>query len=89
MIKAVSIEVFGRVQGVGFRYYAQKKALELQLNGFVKNMPSGSVIIEAEGDEEALEQFLLWCHKGPSWARVQEVKYQIMPPFNYTKFETR
>ena len=89
MIKAVSIEVFGRVQGVGFRYYAQKKAQELQLNGFVKNTPSGSVIIEAEGDEEALEQFLLWCQSGPSWARVQEVKHYFMPPYNYTKFEIR
>ncbi len=38
MIKAVSIEVFGRVQGVGFRYYAQQKAQELQLKGFVKKI---------------------------------------------------
>lgn len=89
MIKAVSIEVFGRVQGVGFRYYTQKKAQELQLNGFVKNTSGGSVIIEAEGDEAALDEFILWCHKGPSWARVQEVKYNPMPPNNYTKFEIR
>lgn len=89
MIKAVHIEVFGRVQGVGFRYYAQKKAQELQLKGFVKNTPKGSVIIEAEGDEAALDEFIIWCHKGPSWARVQEVKYNPMPPYNYTKFEIR
>ena len=89
MIKAVSIEVFGRVQGVGFRYYTQKKAQELQLHGFVKNTVNGSVVIEAEGDETALDEFILWCHKGPAWARVQEVKYYIMPPYNYLKFEIR
>jgi len=89
MIKAVSIEVFGRVQGVGFRYYTQKKAQELELKGFVKNTPSGSVVIEAEGDEAALDKFILWCHTGPSWARVQEVKYYSMPPYNYLKFEIK
>lgn len=89
MIKTARIEIFGRVQGVGFRYYAQRKAQELQLNGFVKNTPTGSVVIEAEGEEAALDEFILWCHKDPLWARVQEVKYQLMPPNNYTKFEIR
>ncbi len=47
--KAIILRVTGRVQGVGFRYYAQKKALELGVNGYVRNRPDGSVYIEAEG----------------------------------------
>ncbi len=86
---AIQIQIFGRVQGVGFRYYTRQKANELGLTGYVKNKSDGSVFIEAEGDEAALNEFILWCHTGPSWARVQEVKYYTMPPYNYTKFEIR
>lgn len=47
MQKAAFIHVFGRVQGVGFRYYTNMKALELHIKGFVENKPDGSVYIEA------------------------------------------
>jgi acylphosphatase len=88
-IIAMQIQVFGRVQGVGFRYYTQKKANELEIAGFVKNKADGSVFIEAEGIEKTLNEFLLWCHKGPSWARVQDVKFQEMPPLNYSDFKIK
>jgi len=68
------IQVFGRVQNVGFRFATIQKAKELNLTGFVKNMPDSSVYIEAQGDEIALEQFLLWCNQGPNWARVDRVQ---------------
>ncbi|PKP49853.1 MAG: hypothetical protein CVT92_14890 [Bacteroidetes bacterium HGW-Bacteroidetes-1] len=48
MIKAVIIQIFGRVQGVGFRYYTVHKAMELGVYGFVQNKGDGSVYIEAE-----------------------------------------
>lgn len=88
-IIAMQIQVFGRVQGVGFRYYTQIKANELEIAGFVKNKADGSVFIEAEGIEKNLNEFLLWCHNGPSWARVQEVKFQEMPPLNYSDFKIK
>ncbi|MBU1369363.1 MAG: acylphosphatase [Bacteroidetes bacterium] len=89
MKKAARIQVYGRVQGVGFRFYTQQKAIELNLSGYVQNKSDGSVAIEAEGEAEKLDEFIHWCHNGPSWARVQEVKYSMMPPFNYIKFEIR
>lgn len=89
MKKAYVIEVYGRVQGVGFRYYTEKKAKELGIHGYVKNRPDGSVKIEAEGEEHVLEAFLQWCHQGPSWAKVQEVKSTAFPPAGYPDFRIK
>jgi acylphosphatase len=83
------IKVYGKVQGVGFRYYTHKKANELGLTGFVQNRPDGSVYIEAEGQEEKLDEFILWCHEGPGWARVTKVQVQHTPTWGYSQFEIR
>ena len=72
-VKNIQINIFGRVQGVGFRYSALHKAQQLGVNGFVKNMYDGSVFIEAEADEISLDHFLIWCHKGPSFSRVNKL----------------
>lgn len=85
--KAIILQVFGRVQGVGFRYYAQKKAEEFGIQGFVRNRPDGSVYIEAEGSQEALEAFAYWCEEGPSWARVSKVEKQEVPRQGYQQFK--
>ncbi len=77
--KAVILKVYGKVQGVGFRFYTHKKALELSLTGFVQNKTDGSVYIEAEGKADQLELFILWCNEGPSWARVTKVEKQFVP----------
>lgn len=87
--EGVILNVFGKVQGVGFRYYTQKKALELQISGFVKNMNDGSVYIEAEGESDLLEEFVNWCEIGPSWARVVKVNRQNFPATNTTGFNVR
>jgi len=87
--KAAIIKVYGRVQGVGFRYYTQKKAMELGLSGYVQNRPDGSVYIEAEGSEFAMKQFLLWCEEGPAWARVTSVEKQGIPLQGYQSFDIR
>ncbi|RLD41433.1 MAG: acylphosphatase [Bacteroidetes bacterium] len=77
--KAVILKVYGKVQGVGFRFYTQKRAQELSLKGFVQNKTDGSVYIEAEGEAAHLEMFVLWCDEGPSWARVTKVEKQFVP----------
>lgn len=56
--------VSGRVQGVGFRFLAQQKAIELRLNGWVCNNRDGTVEIEVEGDEEKIEQFIQQIENG-------------------------
>ncbi|MBE9492600.1 MAG: acylphosphatase [Bacteroidetes bacterium] len=73
MKKSFIINIFGRVQNVGFRYYTHRKAIELGINGFVKNMPDGSVYVEAESEDERIEKFIDFCRKGPQWAQVDEI----------------
>ena len=89
MKEAVILNVYGKVQGVGFRFYTQKKAAELDISGYVKNMPDGSVYIEAEGESNQLEIFINWCETGPSWARVIKLDQQKVPLVNYTDFKVR
>jgi len=89
MKKAVSLKISGRVQNVGFRFHTRKAARELNITGFVKNEADGSVYVEAAGEEENIDQFILWCHKGPSWARVDEVKIVAMPYREFDDFEIR
>lgn len=86
MKKAAVIEVFGRVQGVGFRYYAVQTAKNLGLTGFVRNKSDGSVYIEAEGEESSLLQLIEWCQNGPQWARVREVNHFEIPTINHQEF---
>ncbi len=89
MDKAYMIYIYGKVQGVGFRYSALKKANELDIKGFVHNKPDGAVYIEVEGKGEILEEFLVWCQQGPTWARVDDVKHEEIPLSNYKKFMIR
>ncbi len=89
MKKAVTLKISGRVQNVGFRYHTKKTAQNLNIAGFVKNEPDSSVYVEATGEEENLDQFILWCHSGPSWARVDEVKIVVMPYKDFDGFVIR
>ncbi len=86
MIKSVRINIYGKVQGVGFRYSALQKANEMGIYGFVKNRADGSVYIEADGETEILELFILWIRNGPTWSRVDEVKVNEIPFNNYKCF---
>lgn len=69
-LKRARIELFGRVQGVGFRFFAQGMAIRYRIDGYVRNTPSGSVEVVAEGDEDALAKFIEELKKGPPGARV-------------------
>jgi acylphosphatase len=80
------ILVSGKVQGVYFRYSAKKIADELKIGGYVQNLPDGSVLIEGEGSEEALEKFTAWCRKGPEKAKVLTVSVQKLQPVGYHQF---
>jgi acylphosphatase len=73
MTKAVSVKVTGRVQGVSFRWYAVQEAERLGVAGWVRNEPDESVAAHLEGDDEAVDQMVAWCHRGPSYAAVRRV----------------
>ncbi|WP_130806268.1 acylphosphatase [Senegalia massiliensis] len=72
-MKRVNIEIFGRVQGVGFRYYTTQEANKLNISGWVTNRIDGSVEIDAQGKEENIEKFIEWTKSGPSHARVDNI----------------
>lgn len=65
--------VTGRVQGVGFRAFARRTAERLQLRGFARNLPDGSVESVVEGSVEAVEAYQAALSQGPALARVTEV----------------
>jgi len=64
----------GKVQGVGFRFHAHEKAMELDLKGWVRNLDDGRVELLAFGTQANLDVFLKWLKKGPSAARVENVE---------------
>lgn len=67
------IEVAGRVQGVGFRWFARQQARRLGIDGWVVNTRSGTVEIAAKGEPEALKQLEAVLAQGPSGAIVKSV----------------
>lgn len=69
-IVRVRVFISGRVQGVAYRYFAEKYALRLGLTGWVRNVPDGRVEVLAEGPAEDVEEFLERLREGPSLARV-------------------
>lgn len=83
------IRVSGRVQGVFYRATAMDKALQLGINGFVRNEPDGSVYIEAEGIEKNVEMLIDWCRTGPSFSKVTGVTVEngIVCGYNGFKIE--
>jgi len=68
--------VRGNVQGVGYRYFIQRKARQLGLHGWVRNNDDGTVELVAEGPRPDLDQLMMAAEEGPRTARVQRVEVQ-------------
>lgn len=66
--------ISGKVQGVWYRASTKKKAEELGLTGWVKNMSDGNVEAVFEGDAVKVDEMISWCWIGPPLARVIDVK---------------
>lgn len=79
-MKQIHIKISGKVQGVFFRAHAQDRGRRLKLTGWVKNADDGGVEIMVQGEQEALEEFLVWCRKGPNRSRVDHVEIEWMDP---------
>lgn len=69
--------VRGQVQGVGFRAAAQRQAVALHVNGWVRNRHDGSVEGLACGDAEALQRFHDWLKVGPPLAQVSGLEWRV------------
>jgi acylphosphatase len=78
--------VRGRVQGVGFRYFAQRAASELALTGYVRNLEDGSVEVYAAGTQEQLSRFAALLQRGPRGAQVRTVDEQPADTLRYGSF---
>jgi len=85
----LNIRVTGKVQGVFFRASTKDVADALRLVGFVRNERDQSVYIEAEGDQPALDQFLVWCKQGPPQAVVNNVEVVDGTVVGFSSFEVR
>ena len=77
--RKVEILVSGFVQGVGFRYFVYRQALELGVFGWVRNLPDGRVAVMAEGDEDQLKAFIVDIKSGPRAAVVEDVSLRWFP----------
>ncbi len=73
-MESIHLEIRGRVQGVGFRWYLVDMARELRLAGWVKNRADGNVELAAAGERDALARFEAAVGAGPPGARVEEVR---------------
>lgn len=67
------VTIHGLVQGVSFRYHTRQMALQLNVTGWVRNLPNGEVQGCFEGDEKDIQALIDWCEEGPSLAEVKNV----------------
>ena len=86
-MKRVHVRIYGLVQGVFFRANTKKMAEKLGINGWVRNMPDGSVEAVFEGDDDAIEKMIKWCHHGPAMARVERVYVEYEEPRGEKEFK--
>ncbi len=89
MVRAKHYLVRGRVQGVGYRYFALEVAERLGITGYARNLSTGEVEIHAEADEVALERFKQELQRGPRMARVTGIDESDIPAGSYSSFLIR
>jgi acylphosphatase len=81
--------ISGQVQGVFFRHETRRRAGEKGLSGWVRNLPDGRVEAVFEGSEEAVEDMVRWCHRGPGGAEVGGVEVRREDPEGMHGFDVR
>ena len=80
------LTIFGRVQGVGFRYATAEKAEALGVTGYVRNLPDRRVEVLACGEEKAVTALRDWLWQGPQLARVSDVRHDTLPHQDFRDF---
>ena len=90
MLVARRFLVSGRVQGVGFRFFAVEAAAVEGLGGWVRNLQDGRVEVLAEGEAESVERFARQLARGPGMARVEGVEQlEDVPEGRVGRFEIK
>jgi len=85
----VRVTVRGRVQGVWYRDTCDRVARSIGVNGWVRNLPDGSVQVVAEGEREFVDGLLEWCQEGPPQANVTEIDIVDEQPTGEREFRIR
>ena len=85
MTKRIILKIYGRVQGVCYRFYACRMARDLGVVGRVRNLSDGTVEVVAEGEENRLREFIKFCHIGSRWARVDQIDESWQEPLGEFK----
>lgn len=88
-MKAHQIRIKGKVQGVYFRASAKQQAQLLGVRGYVKNETDGSVLLEVEGDDDAVNEMVNWCKHGPALARVNDLEIKQEAVRNFVSFDIK
>ncbi len=88
-MQSVEITVYGLVQGVFFRKSTKQFAEKNGITGFVRNMPDGTVYIQATGAKEDLNRFIDWCNHGPEHACVDSFVIKQIPDRDFSSFNIR
>ncbi len=78
-VRRIAAVITGRVQGVAYRAFTVHEATRLGLTGWVRNLPDGSVELEAQGPPAQVDALLAWCAHGPPAARVSQVAASELP----------
>ena len=86
-MKCVHIIVSGRVQGVFFRDNTRRKARELVLSGYAKNLPDGKVEVVVEGDESKINELIEFIRKCPGNSQVTDIKIKHKELENFHDFD--
>lgn len=81
--------VYGYVQGVGFRYFAQMQAERYRVTGFVENLYDGSVLLEVEGRDYIVEDYLNTIRKGNHYIEVDRMDIKDIPLEEDRSFQIR
>jgi acylphosphatase len=88
-VRRARVVVHGQVQAVGFRASAGSRARSLEVAGWVRNNPDGTVEAELEGPAEHVESLLDWFRRGPRGARVDDVRVESLEPLGEQGFAVR
>ena len=75
------------MQGVGFRFFAERAAKKAGVTGWVRNLSDGRVESVVEGSGDAVDRYLAELRKGPHGSRVTDVAVEERPPENFESFE--
>ncbi len=88
-MRRVKLIIFGRVQGVGYRYFVQSRADKMEIKGFVRNLPDGEVEIDAEGEQSHISLFIEQCIEGSGLSKISNYYIHDIPIYGFQKFEIK